>query len=562
MSGDHNSEALTVASLALSFHQAPARHADLMRGAAPLPPSVGILLRLAGGTAPQELSPSLETLASADELRKASLFFIEQVLFQRDANYYRLLGLDQTASAEQIKEHHRLLMRIFHPDRGGQSDERREQFATRANLAYNTLRDAETRAAYDETQRPPKKAAAIQRPRSAPAMARHRMPQPESFWSVRAYPLLMRYLPQWVLAGTALVSVTVVAVVYQSNQQPLIGQPLLVSNEAEAWTQKAEPAAVLAEEAIDAFESKVADAAQGVTKDARTGLEEAAPPVAVLEEAPTPPTLTPPARVAEANPPRVAATPQAPAAVTPPLNNVNPAPKAEVAASPKLAAAAVKPVSASQQSRQQYVEKTPAIVRPEPTAKPTDVKDKQLAAKPIKPATASATAVIPKGRAEPVPSVKATAYASPVAESARPVLVAGVATAAPPAPDLRPAPSPLPDPDALLKRFLEAYERGDMQTCMALVGEAARTDAGSKSELRRDYDTLFKSTDLRHIKIMNMNWSREGDTIRGEGQFRSSMIRKGETMLRTLDGQVRVELVRRGDSAVINELYYLANIRS
>ena len=119
-----------------------------------------------------------------------------------------------------------------------------------------------------------------------------------------------------------------------------------------------------------------------------------------------------------------------------------------------------------------------------------------------------------------------------------------------------------PDPNALLARFLEAYERGDIQACMALLDEDVRVDAGSKSELRREYDLLFRSTDLRHIKVTNMNWSRDGEFIRGQGRYRATFMRKGETVLRTQDGQVRVELVRRGSSALINELHYLASSRS
>lgn len=153
------------------------------------------------------------------------------------------------------------------------------------------------------------------------------------------------------------------------------------------------------------------------------------------------------------------------------------------------------------------------------------------------------------------------AMALTMAESPRPTVAAAV-PAPTSAPAIEPPPPVLPDPNTLLTRFLGAYERGDMQTCMALLDEAARTDAGSKSELRRDYDALFRSTDLRHIKVTSMIWLREGDTIRGEGQYRATMMRKGETLLKTQSGQIRVELVRRGGTALINELYYLADNKS
>jgi hypothetical protein len=109
MSGAGNSKVTAAAELALAVYRSPARHADLLRGNASLPSGVTPLLRIAGGTAPEELDTGLAALAPVEELRKAALFFIEQVLFQRDASHYRLLGLNQSAAPEQVKEHHRLL---------------------------------------------------------------------------------------------------------------------------------------------------------------------------------------------------------------------------------------------------------------------------------------------------------------------------------------------------------------------------------------------------------------------------------------------------------------------
>jgi DnaJ-class molecular chaperone len=59
---------------------------------------------------------------------------------------------------EQVKEHHRLLMRVFHPDRENRADDWKDAFATRINLAYTTLRDADERRRYDaslQQARPP-----------------------------------------------------------------------------------------------------------------------------------------------------------------------------------------------------------------------------------------------------------------------------------------------------------------------------------------------------------------------------------------------------------------------
>jgi len=148
MTAGRNSVAFGIVELALAFHRAPTQHADLLHGRAPLPPGVDTLLKLAGGSEPD---PDCAALAHPDELRAAALFFIEQVLFRHDANHYRVLGLEPGASPEQVKEHHRLLMRVFHPDRENRADDWKDAFATHINLAYTSLRDPEARRRYDAT---------------------------------------------------------------------------------------------------------------------------------------------------------------------------------------------------------------------------------------------------------------------------------------------------------------------------------------------------------------------------------------------------------------------------
>jgi len=52
LAAGRNSGAAGIVALALEFHRAPTRHADLLHGRAPLPPGVGALLKLAGGSEP------------------------------------------------------------------------------------------------------------------------------------------------------------------------------------------------------------------------------------------------------------------------------------------------------------------------------------------------------------------------------------------------------------------------------------------------------------------------------------------------------------------------------
>lgn len=63
-------------------------------------------------------------------------------------DYYQIMGVDRKASAEEIKKAYRRLARRFHPDVSKETDAE-ERFKDVAE-AYETLKDPEKRAAYDQ----------------------------------------------------------------------------------------------------------------------------------------------------------------------------------------------------------------------------------------------------------------------------------------------------------------------------------------------------------------------------------------------------------------------------
>jgi hypothetical protein len=136
--------------LAVAFLRAPSQFPDLLHGRRHLPPGVTTLLLVAAGNSFTDDAAAALGIP-ADELERATLFFIGQVLLAHNASHYRILGLEPGAAIDEIKEHHRLLMRLFHPDRQATPDERSDAIATRINQAYNVLRSPDARAAYDLT---------------------------------------------------------------------------------------------------------------------------------------------------------------------------------------------------------------------------------------------------------------------------------------------------------------------------------------------------------------------------------------------------------------------------
>jgi curved DNA-binding protein len=71
----------------------------------------------------------------------------------RYQDYYKVLGVERGASAEEIKRAYRALALRWHPDRHGQSEAERshaEAEFKRVNEAYEVLSDPEKRARYDQ----------------------------------------------------------------------------------------------------------------------------------------------------------------------------------------------------------------------------------------------------------------------------------------------------------------------------------------------------------------------------------------------------------------------------
>jgi curved DNA-binding protein CbpA len=60
-------------------------------------------------------------------------------------NYYRILGISERASDEQVKRAYRRLVLIYHPDKGWRDDEMFKLITE----AYDTLRDPERRREHD-----------------------------------------------------------------------------------------------------------------------------------------------------------------------------------------------------------------------------------------------------------------------------------------------------------------------------------------------------------------------------------------------------------------------------
>ncbi len=542
--------------LALAVRAVPARLPEVR--SRPLPGTMLVLLELVGGRRETIERCAAATMERPQVLVEAATLFIQQVLFDEDADHYRVLGVRPDATLEAIREHHRWLMRWLHPDRDGGRWE--TAFSERVNAAWNVLRVPERRREYDQWL--------------ADHPHRGRSPAAIDVAALRSggsgtvlSPQMVRRLPAFTLVGLALASAGALVMMGSGRiQLPVpdgsadVDRPATADDIAarvvretmgtEGGLKKkdgapprsdatpirapmeasgAGPAASAPIEPIDPAGTQRNTAADSLDAGSTSGVQQGHPPVAGNDTRSVASIIAPPPSMGTTNQlsqPASTTTIHHDAASRNPVEGTGRPAKHDLASD-----AGESSINAPNDADSRAI---PAWSSPTAAAPPSGVSSRHAA-------------VARSGSGPGRTAVQQTTPASVVASSvarlgeqtaivrSKPSQTAPVA--APPAMTARDASQAIP------RAFAAAYAQGDPARITALFTPDAMENRDGIQAIARNYRTFFDTTSSRQLNLDGLSWTIKPDRIIGTGAFEASLRLRSGAGIRRVKGWIRIEAV-------------------
>ena len=115
----------------------------------------------------------------------------------------------------------------------------------------------------------------------------------------------------------------------------------------------------------------------------------------------------------------------------------------------------------------------------------------------------------------------------------------------------------LPQLEALVDDFTEAYAAGDAAAFAALfTDDAQTTDGNGRQAIYTDYAEFFAQTVSRQMTLRSFTWRNVTENGRlGSGRFRiTTLAADGEASIVEVD--ITLEATRQGETLLINRMYY------
>jgi hypothetical protein len=493
------------------------------------------LLRLANNDAELVVWAKQLTGASEGELHLACVAFVEHAFFTVATDHFGVLGLNPWASAADVKEHYRLLMRLFHPDRGLVNSERADKYAAMINQAYATLKQELPVA--EQMINHQSSVLLKHEPRSA--SMRGRMIRAALAQRVDAG-FLTWLTPAKLLLVFALLATLVIWMFFEPYRQPkvdVMGVVDIVNAEAAASVEdvtnqqnnlgelEAKPITITNSDSLDHLVQDI-----GIDKlDSANALAIAQVAKIDLEVKP------------------VIDAPKSTASVRTPLGQAY--------------AQAAFPEQNKQLIQSQLSARSKAS---EQTKSPANNIVLQALVPPKKDAVAGAVnfAVKPANSASEITN-QPTSSAQPIAEVlVKPGVIAStgnVNTATIVRTDNFTETTPTTrELRELMIQFTDGYERGDIEAFMQVfTDDLASDEPGGKSGFKQAYSILFDTTVSRVMMIQNLQWSKKAKLTIGEAEYRIKTKEPNKSEIYDIHGTFRFEVVKANNKAKIAGFYYV-----
>ncbi len=111
--------------------------------------------------------------------------------------------------------------------------------------------------------------------------------------------------------------------------------------------------------------------------------------------------------------------------------------------------------------------------------------------------------------------------------------------------------------DALIDRFIDTYEKGDLKGFLALFSDDANTNnRKSKKEIKADYEALFSTTKSRLMRIRGIRWKRTPESAVGDADFRLTIFRANSSRPKTFEGSLTFQVKLLDGKPLIEGLFH------
>ncbi len=584
-----------IVALALACYRRPLDYQDRLSLAAPLPEGMDQLLWLANGSSEILDAATRQTGAKPQELLDAARFCIQQWCLVRGAAPCRVLGVEPGAPLERVKEHYRLLMRLFHPDRAAGRETWTDHYASRINEAWTALSRMPERAVQDDGQPYPRSVPVQDTVRPAEERAVKR-PQPLSsrHQPGRRFRTRRRWLPRLVVWGGLTLAVMMVlggfyldrlsvgrsgfdptgadrrdrptggasvpTVIAAPATNPGALGPFLAAPDWQALEQREQQAQRQIAQAWEARKRWEESRQQQIVAEAAL-LESMRAERAELEEQ----VRIEQARMEQTRAEQLAVEQQRLARLQAEQARVEQVrTERELAERRRLEALQAEQAKAERLAEELRIERQRLEKLKAEQARSEQVKiaqaqaERQRLGEQLKTEKARAD----QAKTEQVKVAQAQAERQRLeeqlkAEKARAERARLEAASRAPAAPMTVAVVALEEGaltagevERLMSRYTRAYQRGDLNGVMALFA------TGPRSRIRGDYATLFAAHYVRGLWLRDLRWVYRGPSASGSGHYELKLRQRDNGELRRVEGNIRFTVQKRDNQILIEAIEY------